>query len=39
MLPCFPSSYEKYEILFQGDNMIINNYKKTKELLENINLI
>ena len=39
MLPCFPSGYEKYELLFQGDNMIINNYKKTKELLENINLI
>ena len=32
MLHCFPSGYEKYELLFQGDNMIINNYNKVSPL-------
>ena len=39
MLPCYPSSFEKYELIFQGDNMIVNNYTKTKTLLQNINTI
>ena len=35
-IPCYPSGYEKYEIIFQNDSMLENQYNKTKKILEEI---